>query len=288
MLADGCAYYALLRAWDQEYGLPGSTSPMQGRETVDAAFSEIEGLWEPGVKEAADAYWPGIFMQRCFEREVTEFSELTVKVPADVLDKVKADIGSSEVEGMVVSKQDCVNAMLANVVDCKRIVYAVNIRPHSQLVPDTALANAEMMWYAKPSESMFRASDVRQSILRRGAGSQLSMENIAADGHRFTPTFMNSWNRIQHVPTFDGSAGLHVPFFSWEMYFILQRAPAMFMYRASETEYIQVHLGLSDRQVDEYKALWAKYGAEVTNTIPGSVVLEHCARLIRLQPKTFS
>lgn len=72
------------------------------------------------------------------------------------------------------------------------------------------------------------------------------------------------------------------------MYFILQRAPAMFMYRVSETEYIQVHLGLSDRQVDEYKALCAKYGAEVTNTIPGSVVLEHCARLIRLQPKTFS
>jgi len=277
MLADGCAYYALLRALDEEYATPGSTVPMTGRETVDAAFSEIEGLWEPGVKEYKDAFWPGRFMQQCFARDITEFSALTVKIPVGVLEKLKAEVcANMEDETVVVSKQDCLNALSANLGNWPAMVYPVDLRSHSQLVPATALANADMLWCARPAESgSFHASDVRRSILRRGGGSKFSVEEFERGGSN--PLFMNSWVRVQHLPSFEGSAGLHVPFWPWSMFSVLTRSSFHWTYKVSETDYVQTHMGIECKEVERYKEMWDAWNVTVTHTLPGSEVLRRCA-----------
>jgi hypothetical protein len=94
MVADGFAYYRLLKSVDQEYQSPGSSAPLGSRDTVDDAIIDSKNANTNTVEEndAIDKFYPGMFFEQCFGRDLLKCHQLRSIIPSSVFAKMKAGV----------------------------------------------------------------------------------------------------------------------------------------------------------------------------------------------------
>ena len=87
----------------------------------------------------------------------------------------------------------------------------------------------------------------------------------------------NSWLKVQHLPTFGGSAGLHIPVYEWSALEFVLRLPAVLMYAVGKGQYVLRQWGLDPETTEKVKKHWRQLGVKTMVVIPGTTVRERQA-----------
>ena len=227
--------------------------------------------------DAIDKFYPGMLFEQCFGRDLMKCHQLRSVVPSSVFAKMKAEVMPTLPEGNFVSSQDVLSAFLAANMNSEVVMYFVNIRERHEAIPNEALANAEMIWFASRSGSTFKATDMRTSIQNKGAMSGLNMALASADPTEKRLVVSNSWVKVQYLPNFGGKAGIHMPVLGWSSLNLIHRTNFTLTYACTETEHIVMQWGLDDNECAMFTEEWSKLGVDSLK-IPGGLVQQRCSK----------
>ena len=288
IIGDGFTYYELLKALDNEYSKPGSSKPLQGRDTVDAGIASIMSTYTAEEKHAQSEFFPRMYMENIKNRDLAKCHEVRLMLPVHVLEAMKAAVTQKHPQ-QIISKQDVLSSWIASQVGAEFVSYVVNIRGRSPVVAPRSMSNAEMIWYAKASgskddgddvEGPFKAADMRASIKTCGAHTQFTLAaGSKCAKHPAAVIGTNSWIKVQHLPRFGGQAGIHVPVYTWESLPVVFRTVSNLLYAVNETDYVLHQWGLDCAQADKLEKAWRSLGVETITRLTGTTVLQRTARV---------
>lgn len=267
LIGDGSTYFQLLRAWDEEVGAPGSTSPMAGRGAALAADAQLKSRYTEWEQDALREFYPERYKDSYLSRNLLEYHMVSTSLNDSVLKNIKKEQLATIGEGVVFSTQDSLIAWLGNTVRAKWFAFTVDLRGRAECLPPNTMGNAFQTWYGVPSAGPgeFSALDVRRVIAAQGENIRPALEHALATGIDDSVD-VNSWLKLQYLPTFGGCLWKQVRALGRGSMPFLFRMNYHVMYQIEKGEYIMLSFGLVEEQAGCLSQRWEALGATSTVT----------------------
>lgn len=267
LVGDGSTYFQLLTAWDQEVESPGSSKPMAGREAVLEVDRQFKSQYTEWEQNALEEFYPDKYKASYMNRNLLKYHMVSTSLNDAVLKKIKGEQQAKIGEGVIFSTQDSLIAWLGRILNAKWFAFTVDLRGRAEALPRNAAGNAFQTWYGVPEAGPegFSALDVRRAIAAKGTNIRPAMEHALQTGMD-NSIDVNSWVKLQYLPTFGGELWKQVRALGRGSMPFLFRMNYHVIYQIEKGEYIMFNFGLLEEQAEQLVEQWQSLGATSTVT----------------------